>query len=429
MFNFLFSGLIIGFLGFFSQEPATLEPIKPLAWQEANIFNLAVESDPQIETIIENYLQSLGKTGLPRNQQGVWLQDWAVLGEHGGNIPLSAASLTKIATTLASLERWGANHRFETKIYRTGAIVGGILQGDLVIEGAGDPLMVWEEAIAIGNALQQLGINQVQGNLVIVGDFYLNFKEDQAIVGKQFLQALNQRLWSGEIIKQYQTLAPNTPKPEITISGTIVKQNQLPENSQLLLTHQSISLAQILKQMNIYSNNPMSEMLAKGVGGHQVVARKSVELAHVDPSEIQLVNGSGLGVENRISPRASCNMLIEIERFLKDHPLSVMDLFPVAGRDTQGTMQFRNIPWGIAIKTGTLRQVSALAGIIPTQERGNICFSIINNSGTNIEQLRRQQDQFLQSLAQHWQINSVEVLSNKSEIEKFGDPSRNILAN
>jgi D-alanyl-D-alanine carboxypeptidase/D-alanyl-D-alanine-endopeptidase (penicillin-binding protein 4) len=429
MFKILFSSLMVGFLGIFQQESINLEPTQPLAWQEATIFNLPVESDPQIAKLIENYLQSITQTGLPRNQQGIWIQDWAVLGEHQGKIALSAASLTKIATTLASLDKWGANHRFETKIYTTGAIASGILQGDLIIQAGGDPLLVWEEAITIGNTLKQLDIKKIQGNLIIIGDLYFNFKEDQTITSRQFLQALNQRLWSSEITKQYQTLAPGTPRPEITISGTIIRQNQLPENAKLLITHQSLSLAEILKQMNIYSNNSMSEILAKGVGGHQTVASKSVEIAQLSPDEINLINGSGLGVENRISPRASCNMLTQIERLLQDHPLTVMDLFPLAGRDTQGTMQFRNIPWGIAIKTGTLRQVSALAGIIPTQERGAVCFAIINNGGTNIEQLRRQQDQFLQRLDQHWQINSIEELTPKTAPEKIGDPTRNIIAN
>ena len=56
-----------------------------------------------------------------------------------------------------------------------------------------------------------------------------------------------------------------------------------------------------------------------------------------------------------------------------------MDFFPVAGRDRTGTMVDRNIPYGITVKTGTLWEVSALAGMIPTAERGPIWFAIINN--------------------------------------------------
>jgi len=40
-----------------------------------------------------------------------------------------------------------------------------VLQGDLIITGSGDPFLVWEEVIALGNSLNQLGIKRVTGNL------------------------------------------------------------------------------------------------------------------------------------------------------------------------------------------------------------------------------------------------------------------------
>ena len=264
----------------------------------------------------------------------------------------------------------------------------GVLKGDLIISGSGDPLFVWEEAIALGNALNQLGIRQVTGNLVITGKFYFNYKSNPLLAGKLLKQGLNSRLWSPAILKQYQTLPENSPKPQIAIAGNVLVQDTLPDSAQLLLHHNSMTLVDILKEMNIYSNNVIAEILAQSVGGAQAIAQKVARIANFPPNEIQLINGSGLGIENRISPHAACAMLIAIERKLQPQSLTIADLFPVAGRDKQGTMLNRNIPSGVTVKTGTLRQVSALSGVISTKERGLIWFAIINH-GNNIEKLRR----------------------------------------
>lgn len=56
-----------------------------------------------------------------------------------------------------------------------------------------------------------------------------------------------------------------------------------------------MTLAKILKQMNIYSNNNMAEMLAEFMGSPLVVSQLAAKSAAVPPQEIQLIKGSGLG--------------------------------------------------------------------------------------------------------------------------------------
>jgi serine-type D-Ala-D-Ala carboxypeptidase/endopeptidase (penicillin-binding protein 4) len=126
-------------------------------------------SDPDAELAVKNLLSSLQRAGYNPASQGVWIQstNGTMLASHNGTKPIAAASLTKIATTLAALETWGTNYQFVTKVSTTGKIVGNTLEGDLIIQGSTDPLFVWEEAIALGNAINRLGINRVQGNLII----------------------------------------------------------------------------------------------------------------------------------------------------------------------------------------------------------------------------------------------------------------------
>ncbi|MEB3336012.1 MAG: D-alanyl-D-alanine carboxypeptidase, partial [Leptolyngbyaceae bacterium] len=360
------------------------------------------------EKTVQQYLATLSEKDFVQSTQGIWFQSGhRLLVSNQGTTPLPAASLTKIATSLAALETWGANHRFETRFGITGPIQAGVVQGDLVVQGSGNPFFIWEEAIAVGNALQKRGIQRINGNLVIADKFYMNYESDPTTVGKLLLQGLNAKIWSPEAEAQYLTLPKGTARPQIEIAGSVQVAQQPLAKQLVLLRHQSLTLAQILKLVNIYSNNPMSEMLAESVGGAAKVAEKAALMAGVPVSEIQLVNGSGLGEENKISPRATCAMLIAIERYLKSSTTpqggayTIADLFPVSGLDQQGTLAYRQIPVNAAVKTGTLNQVSALAGVLPTRDRGLVYFSIINRGG-DLEGFRNQQDRLLQDLLQAW---------------------------
>ncbi|MGL5874294.1 MAG: D-alanyl-D-alanine carboxypeptidase [Xenococcaceae cyanobacterium] len=413
-------------LNFFGQASTKVEQLQTLSWDKTAIFALPTQNDPTVEQFVKQYLQDLTDKGFAAGEQRIWIRSqWAELANFQGNIPASAASLTKIATSLAALDKWGTKHQFETQIYtnETAKIENGILQGDLIIKGSGDPLFVWEEAIAIGNALNRLGIRQVKGNLLVYGNFYMNYKSDAKMASESFKQAINNQLWSPALTRQYYVMPPGTAKPQVAIAGKVEVVNNFSNSAKLLLRHRSLSMTEIVKQMNVYSNNEMAEMLAHSVGGAQVVATVAALAANVPENEIQLLNGSGLALENRISARAATAMLMAIEDKYRSQSLGVRDLFPTSGRDKVGTMINRTIPLGTTIKTGTLNTVSALAGVIPTRDRGQVWFAIINH-GNDISQFRKQQDLFLKRLSQHWNLTPVITPVTSSVSPYLGDPSR-----
>jgi serine-type D-Ala-D-Ala carboxypeptidase/endopeptidase (penicillin-binding protein 4) len=410
---------LLGFL--FTNAPSPSLPVIP--WHEASIFQIPSDPDPQVQVIVDQYLQTLARLGLSTKKQGIWIQsDWAILANNQGKIPAPAASLTKIATTIASIDKWGLNHRFLTKIYRTGEINNGVLQGDLVVEYGGDPLFVWEEAIALGSKLQQFGITKVTGDLIIIGNWQMNYEENPVKSGELLKQTLNQKKWSRIIEKQYQETKNKPLPPNIDINGMVKKNDSIPDNTQLLLTHQSLTLREILRSMNVYSNNKIAESLARQIGSGAKLSQITAKIANVPIEEILLQNGSGLGVDNRISPRAVCRMLMTLETQLEGSDINIGDLFPVAGIDKKGTVEYRNIPYGIPTKTGTLSVVSALAGVIPTTERNHVYFAVINY-GSDIEDLRKKQDILLRNLEQHWTFKPL--LPTKSIDIYFGDIQRN----
>ncbi|MEM8720674.1 MAG: D-alanyl-D-alanine carboxypeptidase [Cyanobacteria bacterium P01_G01_bin.39] len=428
MLDFIAGIIVTSWFGIHRQPQPELKPMELLPWSTTAIFELPrLNRDRHSSQKIVSYLENLTDQGFEGNRQGIWVQsDWTVLGSNSGQTALPAASLTKVATTLAALDKWGVQHQFLTDIYLVGKLNDGIVEGDLIIQGSGDPFFVWEEAIALGNALNQLGIRKIQGDLLIIDKFYMNYQDQSLAAGELFKQAIDQTQWQREVRQQHDQMPAGTMAPQVAIAGKVKTINHLSEQAQLLIRHRSLPLGEILKQMNLYSNNQMAQMLTDLVGGAVKLALVGQEVAGVEPSEIELVNGSGLGESNRISPRAVCQMLITIERLLHSSAWSTADLFPTAGRDTVGTVQARSLPPGTILKTGTLDRVSALAGVIPTGDRGNVYFSIINY-GNQVERFRQQQDILLNDLVQSWQL----IPNNLSVATKYnwylGDPQRNSL--
>jgi serine-type D-Ala-D-Ala carboxypeptidase/endopeptidase (penicillin-binding protein 4) len=87
----------------------------------------------------------------------------------------------------------------------------------------------------------------------------------------------------------------------------------------------------------------------------------------------------------------------------------------------------RKIPLGTTVKTGTLNEVSALTGALPTRDRGLVWFTIINH-GTQIVQLRQQQDHLLQTLLTNWGQPSTTpwgIARHNTTPPYLGDPERN----
>ena len=418
--------LFAALFSIFKQPNQNLQPLEVFPWENTKIFDLpTIQNNLITQTAIERYLVDLTNAGLDPEKQGIWVQsDWSTPVSNQGKTPLPAASLTKIATTLAALNKWGAKHQFTTNIYHSGEVSNGVIFGDLIIAGSGDPLFVWEEAIALGNALAELGITKIQGNILVTDQFYMNFRDQSAMAGKLFKQSLDHKQWQPEITQHYLKMPLETKQPAIEVIGKVETVRQVPASNTLLLRHRSLPLAEILRQMNIYSNNKMAQILADLVGSPRQIAESSARIANFPEAEIQLINGSGLGEENRISPRAVCQMLIVIDRLLKEDNQNISDLFPTSGRDTVGTVQDRGLPLNTSVKTGTLNSVSALGGIIPTEDKGNVYFTIINY-GARIKYFRQQQDQILNELVQTWQVSPTKTTSVQASHWRLGDPNRN----
>ncbi len=402
-------------------------------WESAWVSE-AIANDPAAKNIVSSYVSGLSSAGYEASRQGVWVSVGQYpVADNQGTVPIPAASLTKIATTLAALATWEPNHRFETLVGWQGNFdaSSGVVDGDLIVEGSSDPLFVWEEAIALGNKLQQIGVRRVTGNLIVTNGFNMNFETDLGKSGALLKQALNADEWTYEVEVAYQNLPSGTLAPRIKIDGGVRREAGSRKNriSGWLLRHDSLPLVAILKAMNIYSNNPMAEQIANSVGGPAALVSKVETASGVTPGELRLTNGSGLGEANQISPRAAVIMLQEVQDILRSHSYTISDIFPVTGADG-GTITDRGLPANSVVKTGSLAVVSALAGVLPTEQKGLVWFSLINY-GSGLDRLRSRQDQIISALERQWGPSSnippelkTTVIIGQSPYQ-FGDPARN----
>jgi D-alanyl-D-alanine carboxypeptidase/D-alanyl-D-alanine-endopeptidase (penicillin-binding protein 4) len=97
-----------------------------------------------------------------------------------------------------------------------------------------------------------------------------------------------------------------------------------------------------------------------------------------------------------MSPRTVIRIYQAIERELSPHGLTLGDVVAIAG-EPEGILTVRPLPPRAILKSGSLNAVSTLAGVLPTQNKGKVWFSILNGGG-DIEILRAEQERFLNLL-------------------------------
>ena len=80
---------------------------------------------------------------------------------------LPPASVAKTVTSLYALTHLGPDHRFITELRRTGPVQAGIVQGDLILQGSGDPTLDTDALGGLAKALAAAGIRGITGQFLV----------------------------------------------------------------------------------------------------------------------------------------------------------------------------------------------------------------------------------------------------------------------
>jgi len=392
-------------------------------------------------------------------------------------VPMNPASTMKLFTTLAALELLGPAYRWKTEAYAAGELRDGVLDGDLVLKGYGDPKLDYESFWLLLRALRGEGLREIRGDVVLDRSFFApvagapgdfdgealrpyNVLPDALLVHYKSLRfafapqpdgagvriyveprppALevtnNLRLAAGACVEGRAfraMLAPTFeagPPPRVAFDGRYpiacgekdlhvallppdehvagvlrelwsemggawagrVREGTVPEGARLLHTHASAPLAEIVRDINKYSNNVMARQLfltlataanepPATLAQAREVLRHWLAVKGIPAPTLVLDNGSGLSRSDRASA-ASFAALLQAAWNSPAMPEYIASL-PLAGLD--GTLRKRLVDDPLAgqahVKTGLLSDARAMAGyLLDARGRRQIVVMLMNH--------------------------------------------------
>ncbi|MBE5394424.1 D-alanyl-D-alanine carboxypeptidase/D-alanyl-D-alanine-endopeptidase [Brevibacillus borstelensis] len=151
-----------------------------LVFQLAAVPALAQDTTGTSEALAANIEQAISELDKNPNSIGLHagiavydLTDEKVLYGHNADRTYVPASNMKLFTTIAGLDKLGPDYQWKTEVYATGKVSGGgVLNGDLILKGFGDPSLTVADLQAIAAALKEKGIKQVNGKLLVDESYF-----------------------------------------------------------------------------------------------------------------------------------------------------------------------------------------------------------------------------------------------------------------
>ena len=329
------------------------------------------------------------------------------------------ASVEKLYTSAATLRRLGAGARLSTTVLAEAEPdAAGVIDGDLYLHGGGDPTFDLLDSNRLAQQVADAGIVVVTGR--VIGDESA-FDTRRGVPSSGFrltsdvgpLSALTfNRGRTGRRAPYWQNRPANFAATVFTKQlralgvdvARTARRGRTADDAALVSAWRSRPVIELLRQMNQPSDNFMAEMLVKVLGarfggagstaaGTRVVGAELAELG-IAPT---IVDGSGLSRSDRTSPRDVVTLLDAL-----DGEAAFTGSLAVAGRN--GTIEKRMR--GSAAqdrcraKTGTLRDVSALAGYCTTVGGRQVAFAFLMNY-VNPWSARTLQDRMTIALARY----------------------------
>ena len=340
------------------------------------------------------------------------------------------ASVEKVFTTTTALRRYGINGTLDTSAVSAASVApDGTLGGDLVLKGGGDPTF-GSRAFArrnyggdasvegLAEQVRAAGVRRVQGNVIGDESAWDSFRgvPDDGLgrvdpdVGPLSALSFDRDLAPGGGAYVLRPAAYAAGKlvqalrgQGIAVTGT-ARAGQAQTGTHTLATVSSPAMGTLVGLTNRPSDNYLAESLVKGLGarfgggGSTAAGADIVEQTIAgDGAQPTVVDGSGLSR----SDQTSAHDVVRVLDGVRDDAAGAAfrASLPVAGRT--GTLRTRMRGTAAAgrcqAKTGTLSNVSALAGYCRAASGHDIVFALLMNN-VGLGSARAQQDRFAAAL-------------------------------
>jgi D-alanyl-D-alanine carboxypeptidase/D-alanyl-D-alanine-endopeptidase (penicillin-binding protein 4) len=346
----------------------------------------------------------------------------------------SLASNNKLFTTSTALARLGRSHTFRTRVFSSGRIKNGTLDGNLFLKGGGDPSFgtsafvdsylagVGTEVEKLAAQVKRAGIKQVTGRVIADDTIFdrLRGVADSGYATSSWIGPLSGLSFNAGFTSASMTrfsadparLAARSLARSLRIRGVNVRLEsglrQTPARALKNLVARQVSpdMSWMVRITNLNSVNFWAEMLLKDLGaayqaagttsnGVKVVRRTMASLG----VNVWPIDGSGLTFGNRSTAHDVVKLLMRARS--RPWGKALLDSLPTAAVD--GTLADRMR--GSAAqrhchaKTGTLTGVSALSGYCFNESGRQFAFSILMNNVTNLDTAHRAQDRIAALIA------------------------------
>ena len=400
----------------------------------------------------------------------------APLLSYRANASVNPASVMKLVTTYAGLELLGPAYTWPTPVFVDGSINNGVLTGNLIIQGKGDPKLVLERLWLLLRRVQGLGIKTITGDILLDRSAFTIAPQNPADFDGEPLRPYNAA--PDALLVNFKsvvmTFVPNPGAGTASVSfepplanvqmqasvplaagktaatladcgdyraalqadfsdpfrisfkgiypagcgekvwpvayadppsyaeravaglwvemggklGGRVREGRAPANARPVFEMTSPALAEVIRDINKFSNNVMAQQLFLSLslnpGPASLEASRNVLQAwwreRFGAQDLPVLdNGSGLSRQERITPQALARMLQTA--YVSGAMPELMASLPITGIDGTLRRSKSRVSQGWAhLKTGSLRDASALAGYVHTPSgRRLVVVSIINH--------------------------------------------------
>jgi D-alanyl-D-alanine carboxypeptidase/D-alanyl-D-alanine-endopeptidase (penicillin-binding protein 4) len=377
---------------------------------------------------------------------------------HNPDLPMNPASVMKLVTAFATLDRLGPAYYWTTRLKMDGQIKGNTLEGNLYLVGGGDPVFTHADLWKLLRQMRGLGIERIAGDIVIDGSalrlpthdpgrfdgqalrpynagpsaMMINFNVDPPMAdltldseissedgqcAARWYKALDAETdrvkrghklslkgaWRDDCGIKDWFVSPESPDEFARdvvgglwreVGGRLggrVRDGRAPNDATTLFVNTSRPLADVVRDMNKWSNNVIARQLLATLGasdntapdmvaGGARLAAAQLAADGIDTTGLVIENGSGLSRDARITARG-LGQLLE-QAWARPFMPEFMSSMAVAGIDGTARRRLRDSPArGTAhIKTGTLNEVRAMAGYVIDKKGERYAVAMMVNS-------------------------------------------------
>ena len=324
--------------------------------------------------------------------------------DRGSDVRVVPASVTKLFTAVAALRVLGPDRRLSTRVVTAGTVSGGVLTGDLVVVGGGDPTLTEVAGVSsypqparladLARQVKARGITRVTGAVVVdVGLFtgarlgpgwkptYVTEGSVAPVVafevdgGRPAHDETRRRVQRPELTGGAK-LAAALRSAGVSV-GDSVRVGTAPETASELAAVQSPPVSALVERLLVRSDNDLAEALARHAAiergltpdfaGASQAVRDAVRDLGLDPPTV--FDASGLSRLNAISPAQMVGVLAAAAREPSLAP--VVAGLPVAAFTGTLASRYTTPParggaGRVRAKTGSLDNVATLAGVVET---------------------------------------------------------------